>query len=162
MGFGEAIGSCFRKYAVFRGRAPRSEYWYFLLFEFLVSIPAAMIDQAIPGKTSAISGLVSLAFFLPRLAVTVRRLHDVNRSGWWLGGFFLAVVAGLILIIGALGNSLGSNPDFQSPIGLIAAGVLIGAFFYGIWLFVLSVLKGTTGPNDYGEDPLGSSADVFN
>jgi uncharacterized membrane protein YhaH (DUF805 family) len=162
MGFGEAIGSCFRKFAVFRGRAPRSEYWYFILFEFLVGLPAAIFDQAIPGKTSVVSGLVSLVFFLPRLAVTVRRLHDVNRSGWWLGGFFLAVLAGIVLIVASLGNSLGSKPDFQSPIGLIAIVVLIGMFIYAIWLFVLSVLRGTTGPNDYGEDPFGSNVDVFN
>jgi len=83
-----------KKYTVFEGRARRAEYWYFTLFSFLVSIGLIVIDTQIGGydpKTGfgVLYGLYSLAIVLPSLAVTVRRLHDIDRSGWW---FFIILV----------------------------------------------------------------------
>ena len=97
MGFGEAIGTCFRKYVVFSGRAQRPEYWYWFLFEVLVSILAAIVDYAIFG-IGLISTLTGVGLLLPSLAVKVRRLHDIDRSGWWML-IMLVPVGGLIILI---------------------------------------------------------------
>ncbi|TDV41941.1 uncharacterized membrane protein YhaH (DUF805 family) [Pseudomonas graminis] len=72
-----------KKYAVFSGRARRKEYWMFFLISFLISIALAVVD-AIIGSNSMISNVYSLALLIPSLAVGVRRLHDTDRSGWWL------------------------------------------------------------------------------
>ena len=82
MSFGAAITSCFTQYVGFSGRARRSEYWFFALFGFLVYLVAALIDAAI--GTSVFTILVALGLVLPGLAVTVRRLHDTDRTGWWV------------------------------------------------------------------------------
>ena len=86
MTFSEAISTCFKKYATFSGRADRSEYWWFILFYFIVSFAAGMLD-VLAGSTDGTnmwSGIASLVFFLPNLSVAVRRCHDTNHSGWWI------------------------------------------------------------------------------
>ena len=80
MSFTEAVASGFRRYFDFRTRSSRSEYWWWTLFAVLVGIATAILDQLIFGSLNTI---VSLALFIPGLAVAVRRLHDVDRSGWW-------------------------------------------------------------------------------
>src|SRR6185369_902792 len=75
MGFVEAIATCLRKYVTFSGRARRSEYWYFLLFQGIAALAAAAVNS---WPVWLITGLI---LFMPGVAVTVRRLHDVNRSG---------------------------------------------------------------------------------
>ena len=81
-----------KKYAVFTGRAPRAEYWWFYLATVVVQIPLGIIDKTIGELESALFA-VQPCHLLPWLAVTVRRLHDINRSGWWLLAFFLPFVA---------------------------------------------------------------------
>jgi len=76
MNFGQAISTCLSKYATFSGRASRPEFWWFFLFQILLSIVASLFGDII-------SGLVSLALLLPALAVGARRLHDIGKSGWW-------------------------------------------------------------------------------
>ena len=77
MGFVEAVRTClFRKYFVFRGRASRAEYWWFVLFNLLITIPLALLGPLL--------FVVGIVLVVPQLAVGVRRLHDTNRSGWWL------------------------------------------------------------------------------
>jgi uncharacterized membrane protein YhaH (DUF805 family) len=71
-----------RNYAIGTGRAKRSEYWWFYLATTLISIALAVADS-MAGNTGLVS-LLGLAFFLPSLAAGIRRLHDINRSGWWL------------------------------------------------------------------------------
>lgn len=78
MSFTTAVRTCFQKYAVFSGVASRSEYWWFFLFNFVLSIMLFVIGLA------EIRALVSLVMFLPSLAVGVRRMHDGGRSGWWI------------------------------------------------------------------------------
>ena len=78
MGFGEAIASFFKNYANFSGRASRSEFWYAMLFNFIAQIVLTIIDQS-----EALAGIFALAVFLPTIAVSARRLHDTNRSGWF-------------------------------------------------------------------------------
>jgi uncharacterized membrane protein YhaH (DUF805 family) len=78
-----------KKYAVFSGRARRKEYWYFVLFNALISIALAIADSLLgtfnsEAGTGLLGGIYSLAVFIPGIAVSVRRLHDTDRSGWWL------------------------------------------------------------------------------
>lgn len=85
MTFGQSVATCFNKYAVFTGRASRSEYWWWFLFTFIVSFVvvfiAALIDEDL-GNVARI--ILQLAFLLPNLAVGIRRCHDSNHSGWWV------------------------------------------------------------------------------
>jgi len=84
-----------KKYAVFSGRARRAEYWYFVLFSAIASIVLGIISAVIWDKIAILSMMYSLAILIPTLAVVVRRLHDVGKSGWW---WFI----GLIPIIGII------------------------------------------------------------
>ena len=154
MGFQEAIATCLKlKYATLQGRAARSEYWYFILFQAIVyGILAALtlaisllngsdpVDAILYGEIEALLwvplGLILiffLAMFIPSIAVTVRRLHDRNMSGWWYLAFF---VAGFVPVL-----------DWVSSIALL----------------VIMALKGTDGDNRYGPDPLRGvhDADIF-
>ena len=99
MTFQEAIASGFRNYVNFSGRAPRSEYWYWVLFVVLVSIALSILDRAVfPfSEISPLSTIWSLAAFLPGLAVSVRRLHDTDHVGWWLLLWF--TIIGIIVLI---------------------------------------------------------------
>jgi uncharacterized membrane protein YhaH (DUF805 family) len=107
MNFTTAIATCFSKYATFSGRARRAEYWWFVLFTILADIVLKIADAAIfgqggralhEGAPALLSGLFSLAVFLPSLAVGVRRLHDTGRSGWWLLIWFIPVIGWIVLI----------------------------------------------------------------
>lgn len=97
MGFGRAIATCLCKYAVFRGRASRSEYWYFVLFEILLFVALMFVDMS-GFRVDALARLAFLILFLPGLAVAVRRLHDVDMSGWWVVLGFVPLF-GLYLIV---------------------------------------------------------------
>jgi uncharacterized membrane protein YhaH (DUF805 family) len=121
-----------KQYVDFSGRARRTEYWMFTLFNVIILIVLGIVDRALgfgsfsgtsgggsvafSASLGVLGGIYSLAVLLPSLAVAVRRLHDTNRSGWWL-------LIGLIPIIG------------------------------GIVLLVFFVLEGTRGPNAHGADP---------
>ena len=92
MYFVESIKKCFTKYVDFSGRSSRSEFWHFILFTLLVSICAAIIDTS--GTVQKVFNIIIL---LPILAVSVRRLHDINESGLWL--FIVFTIIGIILLI---------------------------------------------------------------
>jgi uncharacterized membrane protein YhaH (DUF805 family) len=111
MGFGEAIQTVFRKYAVFSGRARRPEYWYWVLFLVLISVFAGILDAAVfDTDTSAFEILVALALLLPNLAVTVRRLHDTDRTGWWILIGALPIIGAIVLFVFAcLPGTAGRN-----------------------------------------------------
>lgn len=114
MNFGQAITSGFSNYVKFSGRAIRSEYWYWVLFTILGSIVAGIIDFAL--GLSVISSLFALATILPSLAVAIRRLHDLDRTGWWVLLFLIPLIGAIILIIwfcsrGTVGpNRFGPDP----------------------------------------------------
>nr|WP_281363130.1 DUF805 domain-containing protein [Parasphingopyxis algicola] len=154
-----------RRYAEFGGRSRRMEYWMWIVFQFLIGIVFQILLFAVGGgammaaggdPTAAIAAsgaimivfilaiLVSLALVIPGIAVTVRRLHDTNRTGWWI----LAPLSGYILAF--LGAAMESTAI--SLIGLLAV------FGLGITLLVFMFLDGTPGPNRYGEDPKGRGA----
>ena len=84
MTFSQAVSSGFHRYFDFRTRSSRSEYWYWTLFLILVSVVATVLDELLFGGTAILDPISSVALFIPGLAVTVRRLHDVGRSGWWV------------------------------------------------------------------------------
>ncbi len=92
MTFGESIKTCFTKYVDFTGRASRSEFWWWALFCLLVSVGLSMVSQTL-------SGLFGLATLLPYLAVAVRRLHDTDKSGWFLLLNLIPIIGWIILIV---------------------------------------------------------------
>jgi uncharacterized membrane protein YhaH (DUF805 family) len=101
MDFQTAIKTCLSKYATFQGRAHRPEYWWFVLFGFLVQLASSAIDAGLLGFEMGggpVSGLVGLGLFLPSLAAAVRRLHDTDRSGWWMLLILLPVIGTLVLL----------------------------------------------------------------
>lgn len=140
MGFGEAVSTCFRKYVDFQGRARRSEYWYFALFNGLALIGLVIVGAIIgvllssyttDSKNVIIGAIVVLvvlywlAIVLPGLAVAVRRFHDLGVTGWFV---LIFAVAGAIPFVGWIAS--------------------IGQL---IWF----CMRGTEGENDYGPDPYG-------
>ncbi len=98
MGFGDAIKHVFSNYVGFTGRAVRSEYWFFALFSVIIGVVLAVVDAQIFGA-SVSGGLWSLATFLPSLAVGVRRLHDTDRSGWFLLIALIPLIGVILLIV---------------------------------------------------------------
>jgi len=118
MNFAEAIVSGFRNYVNFSGRAPRSEFWYWSLFVVLVSIATNIIDGALLHNDLApISTLWGLATFLPGLAVSVRRLHDIDRSGWWLLILFTIIGIFVLLYWDCVKGTAGPNRFGPDPLG---------------------------------------------
>ncbi|MBP7001743.1 DUF805 domain-containing protein [Amaricoccus sp.] len=102
MGFAEAISSGFSQYATFAGRASRSEFWYFTLFTWLISIISSIIDASIgssPESIGVVGLMISLVIFLPGLAVSARRLHDIDRTGWWLLMMILPIIGWIVLLV---------------------------------------------------------------
>lgn len=92
MTFTESIQTCFRKYAEFNGRATRSEFWWWVLFVILATCAADILSYRL-------GILISLATLLPYIAVTARRLHDTNRSGWWQLIGIIPVIGWIIMIV---------------------------------------------------------------
>jgi len=119
MTFQDSIKSCFNNYGVINGRATRSEFWWFQLFLTIAGIFTFMIDVIFFGYTidddsTPVNIIWSIAVFVPMITVTVRRLHDVNRSGWWILIAFTGI--GLIPLLywwvknsDAKDNSFGSS-----------------------------------------------------
>ncbi|MDR0510164.1 MAG: DUF805 domain-containing protein [Rikenellaceae bacterium] len=117
-----------RNYAVFSGRTRRKEFWMFLLFNLIFSIAASIIDNVL-GTTFTIFGneadfgpvyiLYCIALFIPELAVNVRRLHDVGKSGWWILICFVPIIGSVWLLVlfctegNAGDNAYGSDPKAE-------------------------------------------------
>lgn len=114
MNFADAVRSVLSQYVGFSGRARRSEYWWFALFTAMVAIVAAVLDVAL--HTPAAVLVLDLALLLPSLAVTVRRLHDTGRSGWWILIEFIPIVGAIVLLVFCCQDShLGQNKYGPSP-----------------------------------------------
>ena len=113
-----------RKYARFKGRTRRREYWQFVLFNVWIAVALFLVDTMVRGMTGVTLALAELAYgaavLLPSVAVTVRRLHDTSRSGWWLV-VGLIPVAGFVLIFllaqdsAPSRNRYGPNPKYLVP-----------------------------------------------
>ncbi len=155
---------CIKNYVNFSGRARRSEYWYFILFMIITMVIAKLIDYSLLSNVAICSSIASLFFFLPNLAVQVRRLHDTGRSGkrllwYYIFGFIWSI---LIVVMGisagvtamALGGDAsallaGASIGFLLSVGI---GALI-FFVWGIMFLVWYCTDGTKGENKYGPDP---------
>jgi uncharacterized membrane protein YhaH (DUF805 family) len=157
-----------KRYAEFSGRSRRKEYWMFVLGMFLLYVvlfallmvlggsallsagsnPAGMASAVMSmGALGLVFLVVWLALLIPTIAVTIRRLHDTDRSGWWLGALF-----GLAIVMEIAARISGS-------LYLIFA---LAYFALAVALLVFYCLEGTKGPNRYGDDPKGAgAAEVF-
>ena len=102
MDFQTSIKTCFNKFAVFSGRASRSEFWFFALFTLIAGFVTAIVDQMIFGygveDYGPLNTILNVVVFIPSLAVGARRLHDTNKSGWWILTTFIPFVLLVMLI----------------------------------------------------------------
>lgn len=102
----DAMKSCFQQYVGFSGRASRSEYWFFYLIfvvaaigMLVLTVVSAFVLDALAGLMGMLTMVTYLAFFLPTLSVTVRRLHDLGKSGWMFLVVFIPIVGGILLLV---------------------------------------------------------------
>jgi uncharacterized membrane protein YhaH (DUF805 family) len=116
MSFGEAIRTVLSKYADFRGRARRSEYWYWTLAVILAYVVCVILTLASRPLGLILYILLALGALIPGLAVSVRRLHDTGRSGWWILIGLVPLVGAIILLVFMCTDSQpGSNAHGASP-----------------------------------------------
>ena len=118
MTFTQAVSSGFQNYSNFSGRAARSEYWYWTLFTFLASIAAMLIDYSLFSwlDLSPIHFLVSLGLFLPGLAMSVRRLHDLDAVGWWILLVFTGIGILILIVWFCMRGTVGPNRFGPDPL----------------------------------------------
>lgn len=181
MGMFSAVGSVYRNMFNFSGRARRAEYWWFALFTFLVSLliqvglvfwllgrPELALQLQDPagqqaflkqiGGSAVQYGLIFFAatfflYWLPTFAVTVRRLHDTGRSGWWLFKPFLVAFAVAL----GIGMFAATGEGMAAPVVAIASAIMPLAI--SLWYLIVFCQRGTDGENRFGPDPLGGGGD---
>jgi uncharacterized membrane protein YhaH (DUF805 family) len=174
-----------KRYAEFSGRSRRMEFWMWVVFQFLIGLAFIILMVALGGAAimsgdvggaMAMGGillilyllyfLVQLVFLVPGLAVTIRRLHDTNRSGWWImlfwGPYLLSYVLTFVFM-GSLAASadptaFGADNAALGSFGLMVMILSLAGLGGGLILLVLLFLEGTKGPNRYGDDPKGQNA----
>ena len=150
----------FENYANFNGRARRSEFWYFTLMNLIFSLATMLLDKAL-GIKLGFNTLYSLAVFLPGIAVSVRRLHDIGKSGWLLLIFYIVIfVAAISLVVAGFAVIGGSRNISNLGAGLLIPLLLILAF--AIWLLVMYCTNGEVGTNKYGPDPKSDGLEDIN
>ncbi|WP_227268935.1 DUF805 domain-containing protein [Roseobacter weihaiensis] len=169
----QSVKTCFQKYFTFSGRASRSEYWWFWLFCILAGFVIGAAESFIRvasgarGGTSALSAAFSLLVFSPALASGWRRLHDVNKSGWWLlaipVSLFCLLAAGFVvnqMIMGTVSNIMMETHPPSELNGSRDGSTVIVSFVLAIILLapLLLLLYWLTrpsqpGPNKYGPNP---------
>jgi uncharacterized membrane protein YhaH (DUF805 family) len=122
-----------KKYADFSGRARRREYWFFVLFNIIISIVLTICDVFVGTYSAAASigiltGIYTLAVLIPGIAVTVRRLHDTGRSGWWVLIILVPLIGAIVLLIFMVidsqpgTNAYGSSPkEGEAPVATVPA-----------------------------------------
>jgi uncharacterized membrane protein YhaH (DUF805 family) len=135
-----------KRYAEFTGRSRRKEYWMFALLTLCAAVVLYFLDDLLGlPRTMGVYGPLFLLFeaavLVPSIAVGIRRLHDTDRSGWWLLIFYGPVIVSMLLPLAGVTN-------LRAALAVMAIS-LIGLLV----LFILFVLDGTRGPNRYGPDP---------
>lgn len=110
------VGLLKSRYAQFDGRARRAEYWYFVLYNALISMGCSIIDNLLFKGIAILAGIYSLAVLIPGIAVGVRRLHDIGKSGWFLLVSLIPIVGAiwLIVLLSTPGN-VGDNQYGPDP-----------------------------------------------
>ena len=144
----------FQKYADFTGRAPRPEYWWYILGLIIVAVVISIIESIVGvkgmilGVYGPLTALFGLATIVPSLAVGARRLHDTNRSGWWQ--LIAYVPYGLLIFL---------RPGANTGLGAVALAGIVSliALVCAIVLIVFMCLPGTPGDNRYGPNPYGGA-----
>lgn len=131
---------CIKKYAQFKGRSSRYEFWSFILVTVIINLVLSVLD-AILGTVSLLYGLYSLAMFVPSLAVQARRLHDVNKSGWWI------LFPYGVVIITSMMAAISHYTSGQSGVALL--GLLLNLVAVGLIIYWLAQ-KGDEKDNKYG------------
>lgn len=170
-----------RRYADFNGRARRSEFWLWFLFQVIVSIAFGILKGIIEpnnpmGTVFALQMLFGLAILIPNIAVAVRRFHDINRTGWWYAFPIVVTLIATTVYLSVHGAafindiknfaSLGPNPSPDQA--MAAMSVLMGPILWiylpalaaSIVTLVLNLLDGTPGPNRFGPDPKSRGGDT--
>ena len=152
--FPQAVKLGFKNYFKFSGRSTRAEYWWWLLFTVLAGIVLNVVDT-LTGTMGMVGFLFELATLVPSFALGARRLHDINRTGWWLlwflGSFPMAAIGGGILLVSffLLDNFLILTVlGFAMAIGFGILGI-IGVIVLIVW----AIKQGDEGLNKYGPDP---------
>ena len=159
---------CFKNYAKFSGRARRSEFWFFVLFNFVISSALNVVSQSLWYATDSyaflsISYIYSLAVAIPALAVTVRRLHDTGRSGWWLLAYYLPIVLTVVLFVIFFVQLLSEFSFYKldsiraedlpwTTVGGVLLSLLLSLIF-GILILVWLCTDSQPGTNKYGPYP---------
>lgn len=139
VGFTDALRICFKKYATFTGRARRSEFWWFYLWFLIFSLFTC--------------GLALIVFLIPLASVTVRRLHDTGRSGWWWGVGALCNTIYYVIYYISLFSVISNNYDI--PLAFIVFNIAYGvvSLVYSIVILVFLVQDSNAGVNKYGPSP---------
>lgn len=180
MPFWTAVKTCFKKYFDFTGRARRSEYWWFVLFYFLVFFAWMIVSTFLTAMgleslirsvespitviitSSAIMFLPMLFFIIPQYAAMTRRLHDTGRSGWWVVAALLVGIAYfaayIALIIPLITNGDTGSPDslgglLSSPMMPVVGILGLASMVLGVVVFVFTLLDSERGENKYGPSP---------
>jgi uncharacterized membrane protein YhaH (DUF805 family) len=143
-----------KKYAQFSGRAPRAEYWWFYLGYLIFAVVLNMLTGI--SELFGLLGILYLGLVIPMIAVGVRRLHDIDRTGWWLLAPILPYSIGFALMFPAMmsGAADPTNPFNMTGLGVASIFLLLGLAM-ALTVFIFSLLPGTKGPNRYGPDPYG-------
>jgi uncharacterized membrane protein YhaH (DUF805 family) len=166
-----------KRYAQFSGRSPRREFWMWTLFYIVCLIVLSLIDSAlhfggaasygggaysVPGTSGYAYGaglrggvltwIFELAALVPSIAVTVRRLHDIDRSGWWILMPIAPYLFGIVAYVSAIARGVSASVSLGAPLVIGALAMLIG-FVGAIVLLVWACMRGTRGPNRFGPDP---------
>ena len=147
MNFMDAVKTCFTKYADFNGRAGLPEYWWFFLFLFIASI-------ILSGVSGLLANIFSLATFVPFIAVTARRLHDSNKSGWLQLWWTIAGIVGMLLTIYGFAAMLfpgGLAGTGSADIGGLGALIMLASFALSIYFMMQ---KSDSADNQYGAPPV--------
>lgn len=159
----------FKRYADFSGRSRRMEFWMWVLLQIIVyfvfwilmfAVGGSAIMSGDPTALAAGTGgimiigllylVYALAALIPNIAVSVRRLHDTNRTGWWI----LAPLVPYVVMFLAMGM-VASSPDMAGVAGILVMVSGIAVLVLAVVLLVFYLLEGTKGPNKYGPDPKG-------
>lgn len=109
-----------KNFATFSGRARRSEYWMFFLFNTIVSMALFLVDMAL-GTIFILGGIYGLAAIIPGVAVTVRRLHDTGKSGWWLLITFIPVIGAIAFLVFMFQDSQAGDNEYGPNPKMVAA-----------------------------------------
>ena len=142
----DAVTISLKKYADFSGRATRSEFWWFLLFYYICFYGSQRVGQTLE-MGNIIAGVVNLALILPLLSVQVRRLHDIDWSGWWVLAMYMTAFSGLGIAV----FNLASAP---LPVLLLLAAYSVFILIFVVFVNVQYFRPSKAQDNKYG--PYGS------